>query len=45
MAYIVGIAVGVVGGWAVQRAGAWMAIRVNWSWLVTDAPDDSGGER
>ena len=44
MAYIVGIALGLVGGWAAQRVGAWVAMRVDWSWLVSDAPDDWGRE-
>ena len=44
MAYLVGIALGLVGGWAVHRVGAWMAMRVDWSWLVSDAPDDWGRE-
>ena len=44
MACIVGIALGLVGGWVLQRVGAWMATRVDWSWLVTDAPDEWGAE-
>jgi len=40
MTYVAAIAVGAVGGWAVRRLGAWMAMRVDWSWLVTEAPSD-----